>query len=95
MAFTPFLSRISGAQAEHVFFEARFAISTTRDSSERFLSHSVHINERVKLCWAILFHFQQGEYFHLTRRFRTGPYALVPAGAKLSHFGLWEEITRD
>ena len=31
----------------------------------------------------------------LTGRFLTVSYALASAGAKLAHFGLWEEIARD
>ena len=34
-------------------------------------------------------------YSQLTGRFPTVSYALIPAFAKLEHFGLWEEIAQD
>ena len=34
-------------------------------------------------------------FMRLTRRFSKISYALVPGGAKLAHFGLREEISRD
>ena len=73
--------------------------STAKGKPKKFMRHSDVMSFDPQVGWPRKIEETQVDQFLtsniLTRLFPTVSYALVPAGAKLAHYGLWKEIARD